>query len=649
MGRFGKLLGGGGDGRSRSLSEVHGTVAVPYGRSLFRRIFAVAGPAYLVSVGYMDPGNWATDLAAGSRYNYALLWVLLMSNLMAVLLQSLSARLGVVRGLDLAQACRDEYPKAVNAALYVLCEVAVTACDLAEVLGSAIALQLLFGLPLIWGVVLTAADTFALLFLSHWGIRKLEAFIISLITIIAGAFFVEIFLARPDWGGVVAGFAPTLPDATALFVAMGMLGATVMPHNLYLHSSLVQTRRTGESLAEKRQAIRFNTFDSAVALNMAFFVNAAILVMAAAVFYRSGHFEVAEIQDAHALLAPLLGAAAPLVFAIALLASGQSSTITGTLAGQIVMEGFLNIRIPPWVRRLITRLLAILPAVFVILVYGEQGTGLLLVLSQVVLSLQLPFAIVPLLHFVADREKMGELAVGRVLKVLGWATAAVVVALNAKLVWDQLGSWNAGGGAGVFWINAAVIPLSAGLAGLLLYVVAKPWLPRIAAMRKRPGKAPIHAPADSIGSALAGAGERRAYGKVAVALDFSGRDAAVLGETLRFLGDQRPELGLMHVVESATARFLGEESADAESQADAERLEEYAAVLRDLGFTVTPFLGQGKPVPELARMIGEFGADLVVLGAHGHRFLSDLLFGSTADALRHRVKASVLVVARRTQ
>jgi manganese transport protein len=647
MGWLGKVRGDRGGGRARSLPEVHGSVAVPYGRSLFRRIFAVAGPAYLVSVGYMDPGNWATDLAAGSRYNYALLWVLLMSNLMAVLLQSFSARLGVVRGLDLAQACREEYPKGVNAALYVLCEVAITACDLAEVLGSAIALQLLFGLPLLWGVILTAADTFALLFLSHWGIRRLEALIISMITVIAGAFFVEIFLARPEWGGVAAGFLPRLPDATALFVAMGMLGATVMPHNLYLHSSLVQTRRTGESLAEKRQAIRFNTFDSVVALNMAFFVNAAILVMAAAVFFRSGHFEVAEIQDAHALLEPLLGAAAPLVFATALLASGQSSTITGTLAGQIVMEGFLNIRIPPWVRRLITRLLAILPAVVVILVYGDPGTGDLLVLSQVVLSLQLPFAIVPLLHFVADREKMGELAAGRVLKALGWASAAVVVALNAKLVWDQLRIWlSSARGGGVFWIYAAAVPVSAGLAGLLLYVVAKPWLPRIVAMTRRPRKAPIHAPAGSIGPVLEGAGEGRAYSKVAVALDFSGRDAEVLQETLRFLGDRRPELGLMHVVESATAKFLGEESADAESQADEERLQEYAAALRNLGFTVTPMLGQGRRVPELARMIGDFGADLVVLGAHGHRLLSDLFLGSTADSLRHRIKAHVLVVAR---
>ena len=635
-------------GSHLSLSEVHGSVHIPQQANFLRRIFMVAGPAYLVSVGYMDPGNWATDLAAGSKYNYALLWVLLMSNLMAVLLQSLSVRLGVVRGLDLAQACRTEYSKGVNLSLYALCEIAITACDLAEVLGSAIALQLLFGLPLLWGVLLTAADTFALLFLTHLGIRKLEAFIISLITVIGGAFLIEIFLSKPEWGGVFSGLAPSLPDSEALFIAMGILGATVMPHNLYLHSSLVQTRKIGEGSEHKRQSIRLNTLDSAIALNMAFFVNAAILIMAAAVFFRTGHHEVAEIQDAHHLLQPILGAAiAPVAFAIALLASGQSSTITGTLAGQIVMEGFLQIRIPPWVRRLITRLLAIIPAVITILVFGEQGTGGLLILSQVVLSLQLPFAIIPLIQFVSDRKKMGEFAIGKILRTLAWITAVIVVALNAKLVWDTLKGWigAAGDMTAVYFVT--VVPITVAVFLLLVYVSAKPWLDTLGRRRKPERVAGIHAPARVLLDILGEEAVSKPYRKVAVALDFSGREADILKEAIRVLGDQRPELALMHVVESAGARFLGKDSADAETQEDMERLKSYAGDLEKLGFSVQTFLGTGKPVPELTRMVEEFGPELVVLGAHGHRFLSDLFFGSTADSLRHRIKASVLVVAKR--
>jgi manganese transport protein len=630
-----------------SLAEVHGTVHVRAEQSLLRRIFAISGPAFLVSVGYMDPGNWATDLAAGATYNYALLWVLLMSNLMAVLLQSLAARLGVVRGLDLAQACRAEYGRGVNFALYVLCEVAITACDLAEVLGSAIAIQLLFGLPLMWGVVLSAADVIALLFLSSLGIRKLEAVILSLISVMGLAFFVEIFFAKPEWGGVFSGFVPSLPDAGALFVTIGILGATVMPHNLYLHSSLVQTRRIGEGAAQKRQFIRWNTLDSCVALNMAFLVNAAILIMAAAVFYRSGHREVAEIQDAYRLLQPILGVAiAPVAFAVALLASGQSSTITGTLAGQIVMEGFLSIRIPPWVRRLITRLMAIAPAIIVIGIFGERGTGQLLILSQVVLSLQLPFAIVPMVHFVSDREKMGEFAIGPVLKTLAWATAAVVIALNAKLTWDTIRIWMVRAGSGGGWIGALALVFAAAVGILLGYIILRPWLPKMFFLRKAPSEAGVHAPAKP---ALALSREERPepYGRVAVALDFSGRDSEVIAETLRFLGPQKPHLALMHVVESATARFLGGDSGDVESLGDARRLEAYAEQIRPLGYEVSTFLGRGKPVAELTRMIGEFAPDLVVLGAHGHRFLSDLIFGSTADSLRHRIGASVLVVAKR--
>ncbi|MEJ2422470.1 MAG: Nramp family divalent metal transporter [Acidobacteriota bacterium] len=635
--------------QGHSLSEAHGSVAVPYQRHLIRRILAVAGPAYLVSVGYMDPGNWATDLAAGAQFNYALIWVLLMSNLMAVLLQSLAARLGVVRGLDLAQACRAEYPSGVNFSLYILCEIAITATDLAEVIGSAIALQLLFGLPLIWGVVITAADTFALLFLSQFGIRKMEALIIGLITIIGGSFLIEIILARPDWGGVLSGFTPTLPNYPALFVAIGILGATVMPHNLYLHSSLVQTRKIGPTLKQKWDSIRLNTIDSAVALNMAFFVNAAILIMAAAVFYRTGHFKVAEIQDAYRLLEPILGAAvAPVAFAVALLASGQSSTITGTLAGQVVMEGFLNIRIQPWVRRLITRILAIVPSVLTILYFGERGTGTLLILSQVVLSLQLPFAIIPLIHFVSDRHTMGPFSVRLWIRILAWTTALVVVALNAELVWETLKGWILGAGHHAFWIELFVLPLVGLLALLLAYITFKPWIAKILPARRTEAEPGVHAPADSLEELLKSYPEGRRYSRVAVALDFSGRDRRVLAETLRFLGDSRPDLALMHVTESAPARFLGKESGDIESQYDETRLKVYAEELRKLGFQVRTMLGSGKPVPELARMVESFGADLLVLGAHGHRFILDLFFGSTADALRHRVSASVLVVAKQS-
>ncbi len=634
---------GGQEPGRKSLSEIHGSVAVPFKAGFLRRILAITGPAYLVSVGYMDPGNWATDLAAGSQYNYTLIWVLLLSNLMAVLLQSLSARLGIVRGLDLAQACRVEYPRVVNLSLYGLCELAITACDLAEVLGSAIALQLLFGMPLLWGVLLTAADTLALLFLSQFGIRKLEALILSLVTLIGGSFLIEILLAKPEWGGLVKGFVPSIPDTSALFIAIGMLGATVMPHNLYLHSSLVQTRKIGPGEEEKRQSLRLNTLDSAVALNVAFFVNAAILVMAAAVFYRSGHTDVAEIQDAHRLLEPILGAAiAPVAFAVALLASGQSSTITGTLAGQIVMEGFLNIRIPPWLRRLVTRLVAIAPAVFTLMVYGEAGTGDLLVLSQVVLSLQLPFAIVPLIHFVSDRKTMGVFAIGPVLKGLAWLSAVIVVSLNLRLVTETLLSASRSGRPGSAWILAGGTALQILVGVLLVYVVAKPWVDRLERTKRPPAPIGVHAPARRPRLEEAPV----PYRKVAVAMDFSGREETVLREAIRLFQGAKPHLALIHVVESAGARFLGKESADVESQKDAERLEVFAQALRELGFEVSSHLGVGKPVPELARIVNELDPDLVILGAHGHRFLSDLVHGSTADALRHRVKASVLVVGR---
>ncbi len=626
-------------------SALKDSVSIPRGAGLVRRIFAISGPAYLVSVGYMDPGNWATDIAAGSSFNYALLWILLMSNVIAMLLQSLAVRLGVVRGLDLAQTCRAEYSRPVNAALYALCEVAITACDLAEVLGSAIALQLLFHLPLIWGVLLTAADTLGLLFLSQLGIRKLEAVVISLISMIAAAFFIEIFLARPDWGGVAAGLIPSLPGNGALFVAIGMIGATVMPHNLYLHSALVQTRAIGGDEAGKRQALKLNNLDSAFALNVAMLVNAAILIMAAAVFHRSGHTQVAEIQDAHRLLAPLLGTTlAPFVFALALLASGQSSTLTGTLAGQVVMEGFLGLRLPAWVRRLVTRLAAIVPAVIVLSVFGERSTGSLLILSQVVLSLQLPFAIVPLVSFVSDGTKMKSFAIGGFLKASAWLATIAVAGMNVWLVKETAGQWFAGAGPSNKALAAAASCTAFALAVFLVYLAALPFFRGMKAKGTVPG---VHAPKDEVKWSLEEALKVLPYNRVAIALDFSGRDSEVIRETLRLVGGGRPAIGLMHVVESASAKFSGEDSLDAETLEDRERLEDYAASLRGMGFEeVGVLVGSGKPVPELQRLVGEFEPDVVVMGAHGHRFFKDLLFGSTADALRHRIKANVFVVGR---
>jgi manganese transport protein len=423
--------------QERSLREVHASIAVPHGAGFWRKLFAFAGPGYLVAVGYMDP-DWATDLAGGARYGYALLSVIMISNLMAILLQALSLRLGIASGRDLAQACRDSYSKPTTIALWILCEIAIAACDLAEVLGAAIALNLLFGLPLIWGVCLTAFDVLIVLFLQHKGFRYVEALVIGLIVVIAGSFFIELVLSKPDMAGVVAGFVPTteiLRDSDMLYIAIGILGATVMPHNLYLHSSIVQTRKYLDNVESKAEAIRFATIDSSVALMSALFINGAILVMAAAVFHGSGHEQVADISDAYQLLTPLLGTkAASILFAVALLCSGQNATLTGTLAGQIVMEGFVNIRLRPWLRRLITRLIAIIPAVIVVSLYGERGTGQLLVLSQVILSLQLSFAVIPLVLFTSDRHKMGAFASPAWVKALAWPVAVVIAALNGYIL-----------------------------------------------------------------------------------------------------------------------------------------------------------------------------------------------------------------------
>jgi len=425
-----------------SLPEVHRSVRVPEGASWWRKLAAFTGPGFLVAVGYMDPGNWATDLAGGSGFGYTLLSVILLSNIMAIILQALCARLGIATGRDLAAACRDAYSKPVSIVLWLLCEIAIVACDLAEVIGTAIGLNLLFGIPLVWGVCLTGLDVILILMLQRYGFRRLEAFVMALIAIIALCFLYELIASQPDMAAVLAGFVPkteVVTNPTMLYIAIGILGATVMPHNLYLHSATVQTRAYDQTPTGKRDAVKWATIDSTIALSLALFVNAAILILAAAAFHTIGRTDVAEIQDAYQLLTPTLGAAAAsTLFAVALLASGQNSTITATLAGQIVMEGFLHLRMSPVLRRLITRGLAIVPTVIVAAIYGESGTARLLILSQVVLSMQLPFAIVPLVQFTSDRTKMGELVSPAWLKGIAWVIAVLVIVLNTKLLIDTM-------------------------------------------------------------------------------------------------------------------------------------------------------------------------------------------------------------------
>ncbi len=616
-----------------SLQEVNATVDTRSANSRFRKLFAFFGPAYLVSVGYMDPGNWATDLAGGSQFGYSLLWVLLMSNLIALLLQSLSARLGIVRGLDLAQASREMYPRPVNISLYILAEIAIAACDLAEVLGMAIGLQLLFGLDLLTGVLITVLDTFVLLFLLNLGIRKLEAFIISLVLIIGLAFFIEIVLAKPQPLEIATGFIPSIPTNEALLIAIGIIGATVMPHNLYLHSSLVQTRRIERDTKSIRKAIRFNIADSAIALNMAFFVNASILILAATVFFKNGIHEVAEIQDAHKLLAPMLGTQwASVLFAVALIASGQSSTITGTLAGQIVMEGYLNLRIHPWMRRLLTRAIAIIPALLTIQISGEAGTGRLLILSQVILSLQLGFAIVPLIHFVSDKEKMRDFVIKPYIKALAWLCAAVIVSLNVKLVVEQVNQFLTAGSSPVIQIFVLLICALATI--LMLVTVFYPWVSKRKAEEK-------HIPHATLSEIILDTSKK--YSRVALALDFSSSDLKTIQHAAA-QGGKDARYMLIHVVETAGALAFGTEIEDYETHKDIEMLHSYADRLRQLGYNTEVKIGFGSPKKSIPQLVKSFNSDLLVMGAHGHSTLKDLVFGTTVEAVRHAVKIPVLIV-----
>jgi manganese transport protein len=616
-----------------SLSEVHESVDIKK-RVGWRKILAFFGPAYLVSVGYMDPGNWATDLQGGSKFGYTLIWVLLMSNIMALVLQSLSARLGIIRGRDLAQANREVYPRFVNFLLYILAEIAIAATDLAEVLGMAIGIHLLTGLPLIWGVSITVLDTFLLLFLQRLGMRKMEAFIIALVAIVGVSFLIEIILANPSAGEIATGFLPKFANEEALYIAIGIIGATVMPHNLYLHSALVQTRKIQRTPKGIKQALKWNFIDSTIALNIAFLVNASILILAATVFFKTGRTDVAKIIDAHQLLAPLLGSTiAPTLFAIALIAAGQSSTITGTLAGQIVMEGYLRLRINPWIRRLVTRLLAIVPAVLVIYIYGDNEVDSLLVLSQVILSMQLGFAIIPLIHFVSDKKTMGEFTIKPYVQVLAWIIAVVLVYLNIRMVINEAadvfstpGNW--------FW---KILITTGGLVFviLLVYTVIYPLMRK----KERPVSIGMHGEPQKLAPLIA-----PAYKKIAVALDFSKHDSQVLSHAI---GQGQPNTIylLIHVVESASARMLGNESADLETKIDQQQLEFYISQLNSMGLHATGQLGFKYRAKEIARVVKDENADLLVIGAHGHTGLKDWIYGETINSVRHELKIPVLVVS----
>jgi manganese transport protein len=656
----------------QAVSDLHATVRVPRTRNWLRRMFAFAGPAYLVSVGYMDPGNWATDLAGGAKFGYQLVWVLVMSNLMAILLQTLSARLGVVTGRDLAQACRDFYPRFMVWPLWILCEIAIVACDLAEVLGAAIGLQLLFGIPLLAGVIITALDVLLLLVLTNYGIRRMEAFIILLVLTIGGCFAVQMMLSQPDLAAILHAVVPRGDDgrpsliarspgggvsvlglhAESLFVAMGILGATVMPHNLYLHSALVQSREIEPTVEGKREACRMNFVDSAIALNAALFVNGAILVLAAAAFHRHGFLGVGSLHEAHRLLAPLLGTAlAPILFAVALLCAGQASTVTGTLAGQIVMEGFLRVRVRPWLRRVVSRGLAIIPAVIVIVVQGERGVDQLLVLSQVALSLQLSFAVIPLVTFTSDRRHMGPFVNPWWVRVLAIVTTVIIMGLNGKLAVETILGWVAHS-PGAWWLWVVLIPSALALLVLLVALLVLPFFGRGGPSLAFPAAEPAMVAAGS--RAARGTGTARAveplhwhsgsYRRIAVAVELAEPDENVLHFLRRAELAPGAELVFVHVAESAASQWLGEQSLDSESREDRTALEALAREFGERGTRSSVRLGHGDPAREIARIVGEVGADLLVTGSHGHSGISDVVFGATVSRVRHLVRCQVLTV-----
>lgn len=623
--------------KSGSLGSVHESIDITKNKQKgIKRFLAFVGPAYMVSVGYMDPGNWATDLQAGSEYGYKLLWVLLFSNLLALLLQGMAARLGIVRRRDLAQVNRDEYPRAINISLYVLAELAIAACDLAEILGMAIGLNLLCGLPVIWGVGISVLDTFLLFYLEKMGMRKMEAFIIGLIAIIGGSFLIELIFAKPQMGDVVKGLVPSKLNGDALYIAIGIIGATVMPHNLYLHSALVQTRKINNDRKGILQALRFNRIDSTIALNAAFLVNAAILILAGAVFFTTGNTTVARIEDAYKLLQPMMGShVAPVLFAVALIASGQSSTVTGTLAGQIVMEGYLHLRINPLLRRLITRLIAIIPACLVIIIYGDKELDVLLVFSQVILSLQLGFAIIPLIHFVSDKAKMGEFAISLKTKIIAWLVAALVVYLNAKLVIDSIKSyWIAH--PDFYLVKGIIIVVSLFFVWLFVVMTIYPLVKR----KKSKQENSIHGPERVL---IENEMQLHPINKIAIALDFVSNDEKIIANALK-QGGYNSEYVLIHIVETPTAKYFGFPVDDFESERDKDQMELYVKQLVEMGYSAQGFLGYRSRVNDIVKLVTENNADLLVLGSHNHKGIKDWIYGETVDKVRHKIGIPVLVV-----
>ena len=617
-----------------SLSEVHKSVSVPdaaHNVSFWRRLAAFGGPAYLVSVGYMDPGNWATDLEGGATFGYTLLWVLVMSNLMALLLQSLSARLGIVSGKDLAQACRIYYPLPVAISLWILCEIAIIACDLAEVLGTALGLFLLFKIPLLWGVLITSLDVFVLLALQRLGMRKLETVIIGLVILIGGCFLVEMFLAKPDLIDVAHGLIPQLNDKS-LYIAIGIIGATVMPHNLYLHSALVQTRNFEQTSFGRRLACKFNFIDSAIALNGAFFINAAILILAGSVFYTNGRV-VTDIVQAHELLTPLLGTAmASILFAVALLASGQSSTITGTLAGQIVMEGFLHLKINPAMRRFITRALAVVPAALVLSIMGESSTIDLLILSQVILSMQLSFAVIPLIRFTSNKKIMGEFANKLWVQILAWITAAIVLSLNIKLLMDkELEALSAEGTSHT--IGLIALPFLLGIFVLLVYILLK-----------KPSQ--IETPTVVADTHVAPT-TATSFMRIGVAVEAGANDEKLIGQAMRLAGEGAHVI-LIHIASSASGFFNREKSHDAAVVSGekylASLVQKYSEENSASSKSIISKLGYGPISKELVRIAKEEKLDLLVLGSHRHRGIKDLFFGATVSPVRHALDIPIFIV-----
>ncbi len=617
----------------KSLSEVHQSVDVSEIKSPFKKFLAFAGPAYLISVGYMDPGNWATDITGGSKFGYSLLWVLVVSNLIALLLQSFSARLGIVTGKDLAQASRDMYPRVINFCLYIFAEIAIAACDLAEVLGMAIGLELLFHFPLWLGISITIFDTFLLLFLLKIGIRKVEAFIIGLISIIGISFLIELFFAQPSITQIARGLIPTFKSNEAVYVALAILGATIMPHNLYLHSSLVQTRKFKRTPIDIKKAIRFNIIDSAIALNLALFVNASILILSASAFFNNGLFGVTQIEDAYKFLQPLLGSSlAPILFAVALIASGQSSTITGTLAGQIIMEGHLQLRIQPWLRRLITRMLAIIPALLTVLILGESSTGSLLVLSQFILSLQLPFAIIPLIYFAGSKKMMGDFAVTNFYKTLAWVATTLITGLNFYFVLIQTNEWvhdDSISFIAKFCLTMACVLVFA----VLLFVIIYPILKKSKNQKLFTLHQQMHLQLKDVDAPK----------NIFIALDFSSADNKALNYALT-LGGKNADYKLLHIVETPGAMIYGADTQDFETIKDIEMIERYIFALREQGIKASFLIGYGSPKKAIPELVNKHGADMLVMGTHGHTGLKDILFGTTVEDVRHNISVPLVIV-----